>query len=90
MRPLENSTSLKGTLTSIRGILLNLEAAIEFSSRIGPGLRKFRGDCSKPVWGRFHCCRVPLAQYPSRLLTMFFKGSPFSNLPYCLRKNRIA
>jgi membrane protease YdiL (CAAX protease family) len=33
---------------------------------------------------------APLAQYPSRLLTMFFKGSPFSNLPYCFRKKRIA
>ena len=32
----------------------------------------------------------PLAQYPSRLLTMFFKGSPFSNLTYCFRKKRIA
>ena len=31
-----------------------------------------------------------LSQYPSRLLTMFFSGSPFSNLSYCFRKKRIA
>ena len=51
---------------------------------------RLRGDRSKPVWAVFIAAGAPLAQYPSRLLTMFFKGSPFSNLPYCFRKKRIA
>src|SRR5580700_4459555 len=29
-------------------------------------------------------------QYPNRLFTMFFSGSPFSNLRYCSRKKRVA
>ena len=33
---------------------------------------------------------APLPQYPNRLFTMFFSGSPFSNLPYWFRKKRIA
>jgi hypothetical protein len=43
-----------------------------------------------PFGAVFIAAGAPLAQYPSRLLTMFFKGSPFSNLPYCFRKKRIA
>jgi hypothetical protein len=43
-----------------------------------------------PFGAVFSAAGATLAQYPSRLLTMFFKGSPFSNLPYCFRKKRIA
>ena len=43
-----------------------------------------------PFGAVLNAAGAPRAQYPSRLLTMFFKGSPFSNLPYCFRKKRIA
>ena len=37
-----------------------------------------------------HSLQAPVLQYPSRLFTMLFSGSPFSNLAYCSRKKRIA
>ena len=55
-----------------------------------PGLVGFAEIAPSPFGAIFIAAGAPRAQYPSCLLTMFFKGSPFSNLPYCFRKKPIA